>query len=185
MSTSTAPITKRLLAIFDSATDLQKKNGNAWYVEAYTYAFTLCGSDFTVEQTAGVIAVLSPNTAWNANKLLAKRVIDAFRDGIPAEDSRGGLGANVRKAYRILDGDLSAVSGPKVTAFYNNILGCPDHVTVDIWATRAAVGRDVPGTDHVRIVKAYRNAAKLRGLTPRDFQAVVWVTVRNKQLELF
>jgi hypothetical protein len=95
------------------------------------------------------------------------------------------LGANVRKAYRILEGDIHAVKGPKVIAFFLNIIGDENHVTVDIWATRAAVGRSIPGKDRALIAEAYRRAAKKRNVSPRDFQATVWVTVRDLQLALF
>jgi hypothetical protein len=185
--TSTGHITRRLLRTFDSATELQRSNGGAWYREAYSVACELAGQTFTPEQGAAVIAVMSPNTAWNVNVAMARRVVDSYRAGIPVEDCKAGLGANVRKAYRVLDGDIQAVKGPKVMAFFANIIGDPDHVTVDIWATRAAVGRSRPAgiVEHRLIAQAYRNAAKKRGISPRDFQAVVWVTVRDLQLALF
>jgi hypothetical protein len=54
-----------------------------------------------------------------------------------------GTLANRAKAWRIACGeDPDAVlSGPKVRAFFANIMGDVDAVTIDVWAARAAEGR--------------------------------------------
>ena len=92
-----------------------------------------------------------------------------------------GYPANHLKAWRILEGDLEALRGPKVIPFYRNIIGDPDNVTVDVWACRAYDGTDVPGSlrKHRAIADAYRRAAKRAGVCPRDFQAVIWTVVRE------
>ena len=182
---NTAPITRRLLRIFDSATDVQRTSGIEWYREAHDISVELAGDDFTVAQAAGVIAVLSPNTSWKGNITNARKAFACYRAGVPVNECRAGLGANVRKAYRILDGDMSAITGPKVTAFFQNIMGDPLSVTIDLWATRAAIGEDIPGRLRATVERAYLNAAKKRNVSPRDFQAVVWVSVRESQLALF
>jgi hypothetical protein len=106
-------------------------------------------------------------------------------------DGYAGYSENVRKACRILDGDVSALKGPKVTAFANAILGDMSSVTVDVWATRAArsnldnllhlyTDREVPGARERRaIAAAYENAAAARGVEPAAMQAAVWVQVRE------
>jgi hypothetical protein len=73
-------------------------------------------------------------------------------------------------------------TGPKVGAFYRAIMGCPDHLVIDRWASFAAGGpRDKvpPAALRREIERAYRAVAARVGETVRDFQAVVWIVVRE------
>ena len=156
-----------------------------WYSDAALTADALaCGTPYTREQTAGVLAVLSPRVSWKVNKRLAYKVVAAHLDGVPVSELTGGLRSGLERAYRVLDGDLDAISGPKVTAFWRAILGDKDALTLDVWAFRAAIGRDYVGAGPVRrdVVESYRNGARIAGESVRDFQAIVWVAVRGSAL---
>ncbi len=78
------------------------------------------------------------------------------------------------------------MSGPKVTAFWKNILGDYDHVTVDSWAYLAAMGhrliRDNGPTkvEHRLVSDAYYAAADLCNVQPAHLQAIVWGIVRGE-----
>src|SRR3990167_9874307 len=188
----TTPMKNRILKIFHSATPLETLEGAAWYdnaraeIEALAIAYSL-----PARTIAGVVAVLSPRLRWSENIIDASNVIYQFRAGITAENckSRTFL-RSVNKAYNVLQGDDSAISGPKVTAFYRNLLGDPDVITIDIWVVRAAIGRTlrdssgsgrVPNkTEHAAITRAYENAANELGIAPTTLQAIVWVAVRNR-----
>lgn len=93
------------------------------------------------------------------------------------------LGANLAKARAILAGDLSALKGPKVTAFAQAILGKGDLV-LDVWALRAAGHRStaLPSTrKRTAIVRAYESRAHVLGLTLSHYQALVWLAIRAEQ----
>lgn len=66
---------------------------------------------------------------------------------------------------------LAVTYAPKVRAFYRNLMGDLDHVTVDVWAARAA------GVDPANF--RYRRAAQLSGVAPAELQSVVWVNQRG------
>jgi hypothetical protein len=82
-----------------------------------------------------------------------------------------GTLANRAKAWRIACGeDPDAVlSGPKVRAFFANIMGDVDAVTMDVWAARAAEGRrneNAPVRRRYRLLaESYRRAGERRGCT--------------------
>lgn len=161
--------------------------GLAWYDNAGAIAESLAReSDYRLSQRhcAGVIAALSPRCQWGANVAGARAIVRAAINGHP-EPVVAGTKGNRRKAWRIANGaDPDAVlSGPKVRAFWANICGDVEVVTVDVWAARAAEGRDnaqAPVRRRYAIcAEAYRRAARRRGMTPRDAQAAVWTVFRR------
>jgi hypothetical protein len=165
-----------------SAADLA--TGLDWYVRARTFAQSLGLSDRT---GAGVVAALSPMNGWSANMTLARGLTERYLSGEPMPTRGFGLNANVRKAWRILDGEDpgDVLSGQKVRAFFANIMGDPDAVTVDRWAARIARGNPadrgtVTARQYVDMAAAYREAAERVGVTPRDLQAAVWTHYRNR-----
>lgn len=192
-------MTRRILAWYDRADDAQRTEGTTWYGDARTFCAQLAAqSPYTFEQVAHVVAALSPQVKWGPNMAATIAAVDAHRtapDTLAAGELDGYVGyrANVVKAGRILDGDLSALRGPKVEAFAAAIMGDLSHVVVDVWATRAARGQrdndarayaddEMPGArEHRAIAEAYRRAAKLRGVEPAVMQAVAWVTVRSSE----
>lgn len=96
-----------------------------------------------------------------------------------------GLPDNRQKAWRIAHGEDPNVvlRGPKVRAFFANITGDHDSVTVDVWAARAAedtrIDNSPSGARYAAIARAYQLAAVKRGVSPREMQAAVWVHIRG------
>jgi hypothetical protein len=132
-----------------------------------------------------VIAALSPRVQWSTNLSAAAAIIGAAQRK-ESEPIVAGLPDNRAKAWRIANGeDPSLVlSGPKVTAFFANITGDHNAVTVDVWAARAAEGesnKNAPtGKRYERIADAYREAAAAaRNVSPRTMQAAVWTHIRG------
>jgi hypothetical protein len=188
------PITRRLLKWHDKASVDQLEDGQGWYLRARYFASELAErTGHTFDQVAALIAVLSPQVTWEKNMESAEMALQLWHDGWDGESIPGytGYSNNVRKAKRILDGDMSALKGPKVTAFFNAIRGDLTDVVVDVWATRAARPHDhnmarlfrddeMPGArEREQIAEAYRRAAALRGVAPSEMQAIVWVVVRD------
>lgn len=167
------------------ATDQDLADGLAWYDRARRMAENMSAeTGISVRHCAGVIAALSPRQQWGTNVAGARRMLRAAAAG-EGEPVVGGLSANRVKAWSIAQGaDPDAVlSGPKVRAFYANIMGDVDAVTLDVWATRAAEGRENPHSPERRryrlLSESYRRAGERRGMYPRDVQAAVWTVYRR------
>lgn len=102
-----------------------------------------------------------------------------------AEPAVGGLCPNRAKAWRIACGEDpdTVLSGPKVRAFWANILGDVETVTVDVWAASAAEGvksKQAPVRRRYQLLaESYRRTARRHGMSPRDVQAAVWTVYRR------
>jgi hypothetical protein len=179
-------MTKRVLRHWRRASAAELAEGMAWYARAGELADALsAGAPITRAQACGVIAALSPRQQWVTNVTGAVALVDAYARG-ESDPPSVGLGLSRSRAWAILHhpGDpLDVLGGPKVRAFYANIMGDAHAVTVDVWAARAAEGRrdDRAPTRgrYRRIADAYRAAADIAGVTPREMQAAVWVHVRG------
>jgi hypothetical protein len=176
--------TARILSLYAQATPAELRDGLGWYTRArrdLTRAALAAGCD----PLAGpiVAAILSPRSPWSVN-LAGALALLADPDAV----TRGAIlprSLAVARAYR--RGKLTidaALTGPKVRAFARNLAGDLEAVTVDVWATRAALGRDADlarcGCDHAALGAAYRDAAAVAGITPAAMQAVAWVVVRRQ-----
>jgi hypothetical protein len=172
---------RRILAAYGEATAADLAAGLDWYRRAHDAARDLLPAD--PSRAAGVIAALSPRCHWRTNLVWAAAILEAAERG-DASPPRVHTLAMRRLAWRIALGEapLEVLNGPKVRAFYANITGDLDAVTVDVWAARAAAGRDVAritGRTYTLIARAYREAAAILDMPARDVQAAVWVHVRG------
>lgn len=182
---------KHVLRSWDRATDDERCAGRRWYPDAQGIARAIAsfhGRD--VETAAGVIAALSPQTAWSAN-------IDAARAAFDGRWSHNALRAQYRanreKARRIIDGDhpRDVLGGWKVKAFYALVRdgGNPWDVCVDGHAVNVVLGVVRPGGDAPRLeghalyteyARAYRGAAERLGVKPHVVQATTWLVQRRR-----
>jgi hypothetical protein len=171
----------RLLRRFETASADALEGGGLWYPRAEAVIAELADRHGVARpRVAAIIAVLSPRQRWRKNVESAVRVLEgeAWR--------AAGYAANRTKAERLAAGAPLAdvIGGDKVTAFWANLIGSREAVTVDTWAARAAYGLDRPlpdqpkGTRYTRLARAYRAAAESAGIPPREFQAIVWLAVR-------
>jgi len=186
--------THRLLALYHSASPSQRDEGMNWY--RYAWYFTLATAqefDFTSTQVAAVIAVTSPRQGWGVNKDTAYTLCSYHARGLSFERACldplvRGFSTNLAKAWRILEGEnpSDVVSGPKVTAFFHNICGEQDLVTLDTHAMNAwagdPTGKAYPAKVREQMRADYVDCATLVGVAPSEFQAVVWVVWRAQVL---
>lgn len=168
-----------------------------WYWSANSMVRDLAakhGIDFNV--CAAIVAALSPRIRWqNArgdiypNLDAADNLITGFchhKAKAKVFANVAGFNHNKVKAWAILrSGNISILSGPKVTAFYHNIVN-PDndeHVTIDSWMFAVAYGlsftaakEDYSPTKKQReiILQALRNVAAQYAISTIDLQAIVW-----------
>lgn len=166
--------------------------GNSWYSIAHEFCVAQAKAyNVPLPQVVGVLAVLSPQCAWETNKLATS---DMLATGTT---SRQCYPKNITKAQRILAGEtFEAVTyhrryGHKVRAFYANILEpeTSQVVTVDTHAIRAAFDRADLTTRHIEWVfacggnrvlqEAYKLVASTYAITPNKLQATVWLRVKD------
>lgn len=166
------------------ATDDEIQQGIHWYDKARDMATFWADGD--VWKGAGVIAAYSPMTPWWRNIELAESTLTT---GAVRFDT---LKMNAIKAARIMDGEdpLTVLNGPKLTAFASAIADPEtDLITIDSHAHSIALGRHLFTQQSklgVRtrneIVEAYREAAYLAGYHVSAFQAMTWVSWRNRHV---
>lgn len=176
-----------ILAWYKQATAADLREGLEWYNRAERHAAALAaGTEFTVRETAAVIAALSPRVSWPGNADGARLMVTAATGARRNPPTVAGFPANRDKAWRILhhEDPADVLGGPKVTSFFANITGDLDAVTVDVWAARAAGMEDaLTPKRYEQIADAFREVAKLLDIAPRDVQACVWVCIRRVTLE--
>jgi hypothetical protein len=182
MTTATLPplgtMTRRVLGVYDAATDSQRFDGTHWYPNAL--AFVLATSRlYSVphENVAVALAHMSPRVHWVRNKRMTTELL---RDG----DTVGLRGAIERAKHALTEPfPLNTLKGPKTSAFARNVLGDTQPVTVDVHAASIALGeypKNLKGKRYETIARAYVNAAKLRGIEPSEMQAITWVAFRGR-----
>jgi len=188
-----AKATKNIHNIAKQATPSNWKQGKQWYVQANQFCHTQASLFYVpLDKVVGVLAVLSPNCAWETNKLAT---IDLLEN---RQTHRQVYPANIAKALRILDGEsFETVTshkryGRKVRAFYDNILNTDksESITVDTHAIRAAFNLADLTSKHLcwvfaskignsTISKAYIAVAQHYKLSPNQLQAVVWLATKD------
>jgi len=183
-----------LIAFYNLATSAERIEGLYWYNNARMSACDLSAKyKLPFPVCCGVIAILSPGMPWVKNVEYAELVIQMALAGFEPSDYKvATYGNNKTKAHKlVLTGDLSLVSGDKVSSFYENILDpMSQAVTVDRHAIKAWLGFQGGGGVHIppklypRVAEDYRKAAQTIGVTASGFQAVCWVVYKRMSKEL-
>lgn len=117
-----------------------------------------------------IFAACSINQTVKGNVTLARRNMHRVRPvGLP--QTRDGI----RRARKGLD-----LNGRKVSAFARALAGDTDAVVIDRWMARAYdVSLPRTATAYARLSARIAADAHAAGMTPRDYQAHVWVRERG------
>lgn len=176
------PTVENVLSVYDRASLPNRIAGLNWYNYAHDFALELESDN--VKRAAAVIAVLSPNASWSANRTLA----------LKAYSNRSGEGMGfpdkISKINRLFAGENpdTVVSGPKVTSFYSTIAdpANPNAIpTIDRHAFDIAVGMRLDDKSRGSLSRkgvydsfadVYRAAATILGMGSPQIQAITWVT---------
>jgi hypothetical protein len=176
---SSKTIRANLRNVYRAANENQITAGTEWYFEGESFVRSLAlRSGHTPEQIATVVAHLSPRQSWVRNKAMTVELVET--------GTTRGLGACIARATNALNHSdpLSTLNGPKTRSFGLNLLGRYETVTVDVWAYRAACPsgniENMGAKEYALISDAYIATAKYFGITPAQFQAIVWVAIRGK-----
>lgn len=183
---------RRITKAYRAATPAHLAAGLGWYAQAYREA---CKIDpRNPARAAGVIAALSPRCLWSTNLAWTKAVIACADAGLPCPavstmDNRAtawaiATGTAPLAALGTFSPTGRVVSGMKVRSFFRNIMGDTDAVTCDVWAAKVATGHANEALvkspkGYETVVAAYRSAAKILGVTPREVQAATWTAARG------
>lgn len=187
----------RLYGLYRHATDEEHRLGQSWYPVAHgevNRIATRVGRDTRV--IAGVIAALSPNVWWERCLQDSETMAVGHVAGRAIEDiSVTTYNANRDKAWRILNGAEPKVilgNGPKVYAFFRNLIGdytvpCIDSHAINAWHGRRVAGSNLRPRMRVTVIRKvtadYIRAARTQGVTPAEFQATIWVSWKRRVQE--
>lgn len=174
---------RNITTVWYLASDEQVENGRSWYKVAHETAKMLADGD--VKIGAGLLAALSPQTAWWLNVELA---CDAYDRGVASRHTGDSCG----KANKILAGidpvDVLPMER-KTGQFYRCILDPTDAeaVCIDRHANDIAVGiplgdwnRGLSTTSRYNLIAdCYREAARRLGELPSVIQATTWIVWRD------
>ena len=134
---------------------------------------------YTLEQAVAVLAVTSPRVQLRTNLDWTRLALESR-----GRETVGRYPNQMMPKIRAILADPAVAhawaTGPKCGAFYRAILGDPDALVLDVWATLAGTGsRELDAATRKTLEAAYRAAAKRARQTVRDFQAAVWIAVRE------
>ena len=176
-----------LADIYAAATADERQLGLSWYPQARLQVKELADrTHHRLDVAAAAVAISSAGVAWKDNLRIAE---DFLTGRTPSGNVTGAMRSSFT-AY--MAGIIAEPRGPKVNAFYHNLLGCDDTVTVDTHMICAYHGRKLPRagkvvkwyfrtTERLGIVAAaVKELAYAEKLKPAEMQATLWVAWRNK-----
>lgn len=194
MSENSQGSINNLVAIYELATSEQHDQGINWYQLAHDWCVaTAKHFSLPLKTVVGITAALSPSNSWERNQRDVYLVIQEFNEGNRIAENIKATAWNtmVWKAIEILEGDDPEylLTSPKIQCFYQNILNPKtvdnEIVTIDRWTYRAwlfdskAPAISINKYLYKKIAEDVRRAAEMVGLEPREFQAVVWIVVKD------
>lgn len=170
-----------LRRVYERATPEERIDGAVWYLKAREQLARIAGVyHLTQEIVAYAAAALSNNMEWEANVALTDSVAWAVSRGV---EPRGHFPLCLEKATRILQGDLTALKGPKVEPFARALFGDMRAAVVDRWMWRAAMPEGSAHLTHKRI-RDVSSALRLLSYETRlpvvVVQATIWLTIRRE-----
>lgn len=176
---------QRALAYWHSADADVRRAGLSWYRVIADRASALA-PELPRETVIGAMAVLSPRITVAQNLYDLETVLT----GRPYVTS--AFPRNVERARAILAGtpfDDVVGPAPKTRAFRLNLLGETAPVTVDTWMVTVLLGLERGERDgqHGSLTRrqydvladVLREGARIAGVSPRTFQATVWIAARK------
>ncbi len=195
MTTRTAPadilgadaatLVTNIVECWERAPESVHADGSTWYQRAHGIAASL-DSD-APERAAGVLAALSPQTSWDHNVKLARRL---YATGQASGHTRLFC-SRAHAIYRDGCAPLSVLGGNKVRAFYVLLADPSDATTVcvDRHAVAVALGRTLDKRQrkvlervgvYDYVADAYRAAALILGIPAHVVQATTWLQWRRE-----
>ena len=176
----------------NQASDQEIQDGLNWYSRANEVANEMSGKNFSPLVTAGVISALSPNNKWKRNLIDARAVLHAVESNHSSVAVKVcTYTTNKLKAFEIARGNQEILAkSPKTYAFAKNVGELDENfVTIDVWHVRACQTRSnkrkelqstITPLQYKIIQEETLKVAKEFGIKGYEFQAIVWVAIRNR-----
>lgn len=170
------PNAKKLLNHYDTG-----KPEMGWYDDVHHELEGLFGKDAPL--MANLLAATSSNSTVKSNTTLALKAYGYIKTGVDLDNlpaGKGFLPAVVMNIKKAAAGERLA--GRKIDNFAQAIQGNPDAVVVDRWMMRAfGFDKDAPTPHQYDVIEhAVKDLAQRQGVTPRQMQAAIWFSVKNK-----
>lgn len=184
-ATSDAAMRDNIRASWDRADAGCRDFGRDWYPSTNRLVLALAiAANLDPTVVAGIVAVLSPRSAWHTNvkntaavlveaghldAMTAVDILDAhgYRPvkGVWRMDEPRGLGTSIAKARAIAESESATVVGygQKTLSFFHNIVDpvMSDDVTIDAWAAGVALGRRLGNAEMSKLnAKQYARLAE-------------------------
>lgn len=152
-----------------------------WYRDTQQYIETMFGDG--ADLFTALLAATSPQVRVKMSWDMAVQIYNEFNAGmIPSKI--GLMGCHRPNVLRALAGE--PLSGMKVRAFYANLRGDLNQVTIDTWMLKLFKWFE-RGTKRVPTVNQYRKLertfqkiARNNGYEPAEFQAILWTWYREQ-----
>lgn len=189
---------RNLVAMYNQADETDRREGLLAYER---YNIVLKGIarayNFEFENTVAAFVQLSPNNDYYGNLRSLVSVMRGIREGVPLDRITVSTYKTARdRAYRHLahDAEFPGESrGPKIIAFYHNIVDPkdPQYVTIDghmvaCWAglNRATMKESLVSAADYRVIESdLKELAAALGLVPCQLQATLWFA-RKRVLQI-
>ncbi len=151
-----------------------------WYAQQTRFLKHRFGDDWKL--MARLLAATSPRLHLRTSWDMSLAILEDVQAGRPP--ALWGLMKGHRlNVERVLRGE--ELSGPKVSRFYQNLIGNLEVVTIDSWMIKlwkidcGSHGSPWP-TLYNRLERAFKKWARSKGLKPADAQAILWNYIRRK-----
>ena len=151
-------------------------DGRNWYRDATAgIGYVADQEKWDADEFAGVLATTSPRVSVLRNIRLSLHFM--HNRNLRVVPMRG-----IRRSVQHFL-DCREIRGQKTRSFYHNLMGCPDHVTLDVWMAYAlgidqtdfnTVASRAKATDRVVTV------ARKMSVTPAEAQAMIWTGYRRR-----
>jgi len=153
-------------------------NAKNWYKDANEFIKSIFKED--ADLFCALLAATSPQQSVKSNWTIAMAVYKDYK-------STGSTWFNYlmkshkKNVHRALTGQ--ELSGPKVRAFYRNLIGDYNAVTIDTWMLRIfkVEKRQLTLNQHKRLERVFQRFARSKGFLPAELQAILWMEHRAKQ----
>jgi hypothetical protein len=195
-----------LAALWDQADAIDRDEGELAYPR-YRRVMGQLAARYAVpvDRVVAAFAATSPNSDYVGNVRSVITMLEALRLGLPCGAATVSTYKACRdRAWTYLTGEadfLGTVKGPKIRAFYMNIMDPRDPVPVTIDGHMVAAHRANAGTmkdniprygEYLRVAQDVRELAARLGRVANQVQATLWFTrkrtlrvVYDPQLSLF
>jgi hypothetical protein len=173
---------------FDTASDLDRISGKAWYFNANLFCEKMAVKyGLTTETVAAIVSALSPHNKWERNLIDTETVLKAVRKDLQPEDVKVcTFNSNKEKAFKIARYEEAIdISSPKTYAFLQNIAYLNDqYVTIDRWHIRASFNKMIAPKSltkglYQEIQDITIKEASDVNLTGYQYQAIIWESIKN------